>query len=664
MATIAHSGQVYRPDIDGLRAIAVLGVVIYHAFPKSIPGGFVGVDVFFVISGFLITSILMREMQIGQFSFIDFYARRARRIFPALVITCLLTTLLGWFLLVGDEYRQLGSELGFGAAFLANFNYYSSTGYFDRGEDSKYLLHLWSLAVEEQYYVFWPVLLYLLHRSKISIATSLATLLVASFLANIYFTSTDSALAFYMPFTRLWELGTGSLLACLSMQKLAIFDVPKHGSLALSLIGITLITFAFFAFDKTSDFPGWRAAVPVLGTALVIASPPNLGFNRILSNRWLVALGLISFPVYLLHWPLLTFAKTIAILKPSVSMRLLVVAVSVVGAIAIYRFVERPLRQSNRLRVAAATQAMLLMAIGFGGFLIFQQAGFPSRWAAKFGPDVAAYKVSQHTLKDPDNKCKDKNISISAECKSTLPLKETDVALIGDSHAGALYEALSIEMQKDEIQLAWFGGSACPYLIDLERDKVCGDDAEKLFDDIDKLESIKTVILASRWSLYATNLWFGSAEESEKRHEISAPSNSALVLPEEILFQSLNKSVAQLLAANKSVVLLLNVPELGIDPSRCVARPFRSTPIACVVKRVDFESRSKPMGKIVKKLKEIYPEIVVFDPSNLLCNETECHGRDQGGYLYRDDDHVSFYGASKIASAVVLELKKIQNLKK
>jgi peptidoglycan/LPS O-acetylase OafA/YrhL len=660
MANNTHSGQVYRPDIDGLRAVAVLGVIVFHAFPKTIPGGFVGVDVFFVISGFLITSIILREMREGSFSFLNFYARRIRRIFPALVVTFIITAVLGWFLLVADEYSALGSEMTYGAAFLANINYYMSTGYFDRGDDSKYLLHLWSLAVEEQYYLLWPLILYVLHRLKISISMSLIILCALSFGANLYATSKDMSLAFYMPFTRFWELMVGALLVNFRLpQQLLTVRHSKMVGTVISASGLVCILIAFFAFDRTSVFPGWRAAVPVVGAALVIASPESAVFNRILANRMMVALGLVSYPIYLLHWPLLTFAKTVAILKPGTSVRLTVLAASLFGAIAIYRFVELPLRQVKNLHRVALSSAVVLLAIGLSGLGILTTQGFPARWAATFGPDVAAYKLSQQQPGHGADSCGALPVFEHVECKSSAPLIATDVVMIGDSHAGALFPKLRDEMLRDGKQLAWLGGSACPFLLDIERDNKCGDDPQKIFDLLARQDRIETVILASRWPLYATNRGFGAAEENDKHFEVSAPSDLGLTDPETILVNALNQSISALEKSQKKVVLYLNVPELGIDPSRCVSRPLRTVPATCSVPRRAFLERTAAVRAIILKLQSAHPQLIVFDPSPVLCTDLTCDGRRDGVFLYSDDDHVSLFGSSLVAASFMTTLKKL-----
>jgi peptidoglycan/LPS O-acetylase OafA/YrhL len=311
--------QTYRPDIDGLRALAVLVVVGFHAFPNWIQAGYIGVDVFFVISGFLISTIIFDNLNCQNFSFIKFYSRRIRRIFPALLLVLAASFVFGWISLLADEYKQLGKHIAGGAGFVSNFLFWRESSYFDNAADTKPLLHLWSLGIEEQFYIFWPLLLWLAWKCKINLLALILVLAIISFGLNIDIVRSDATAAFYSPLTRFWELLVGSVLAYLKFFKHrnAIFVNINDAQMrylhnAQSIIGLTCIVLGMLFLKKDAVFPGWWALLPVGGAALIISAGSQAYLNRIVfSNRILVWFGVISFPLYLWHWPILSFARII-----------------------------------------------------------------------------------------------------------------------------------------------------------------------------------------------------------------------------------------------------------------------------------------------------------------------------------------------------------------
>src|SRR3981189_577898 len=259
----------YRPDIDGLRAIAVMLVVNFHAFPEAMPGGFIGVDIFFVISGFLITGIIVRELDQQRFSLLGFYARRIRRIFPALIVVLCATLVLGWLWMLPAAYAQLGSDVFASAAFFANIALLLQSGYFDAESAKKPLLHLWSLGIEEQFYLFWPLILMLAARMRRRIVVVASILGVASFVLNVALIGSNPVAAFYLPITRAFELLVGAVLACRWDR------VSQNGTAGnwRAWVGIVLIAAAAIVIDSHRAFPGWWALLPVAGTALLLSAP-------------------------------------------------------------------------------------------------------------------------------------------------------------------------------------------------------------------------------------------------------------------------------------------------------------------------------------------------------------------------------------------------------
>jgi peptidoglycan/LPS O-acetylase OafA/YrhL len=411
----AHlSHPKYRPDIDGLRAIAVIAVLAFHAFPNWVRGGFIGVDVFFVISGYLISIIIFDNLDKGTFSFTKFYARRIKRIFPALIIVLVACFTFGWFTLLTDEFKQLGKHIAAGAGFVSNFVLWDEAGYFDNSAETKPLLHLWSLGIEEQFYIVWPLLLWLAWKNKFNLLKITILLAVISFALNVKGIKQDAVATFYSPHTRFWELLCGSILAWFTLYKKSTYQnifIKLDGFLALviyrdkkkadgkslanvtSFIGLLLLLYGFWQINKELSFPGKWALIPVLGAVLIIMAGSKAWVNRtILSNRIMVWFGLISFPLYLWHWPLLSFARIIEGEVPSRNLRIALVILSIALAWLTYRFIERPVRfgnYKNRLKIILLCSCALIT--GFLGFcvdkfdfsksrpyenLLFQRKGF------------------------------------------------------------------------------------------------------------------------------------------------------------------------------------------------------------------------------------------------------------------------------------------------
>ena len=375
----------YRPDIDGLRGLAVIAVVAFHAFPALAPGGFVGVDVFFVISGFLITRIIVDGLRDGTFTFAGFYARRIRRIFPALAIVLAMAFAAGWFLLHADALQRLGNHVAAGALFLSNFVLWRESGYFDAAGETKPLLHLWSLGIEEQFYLAWPLMLYAAWRWRLSLGWCTAALAAASFLLNLYQTRIDLVGPFYSPFTRLWELLVGASLVFAIPAPRAVAsaaDTPDRAwpwPNARAVCGLTLIVLAAFALDRTSVFPRWLALLPTIGAALVLSAGPAWLNRSLLSWPPLVGAGLISYPLYLWHWPLLSFARIAMGDTPPAGVRVALVLVGVMLAWLTFTWLETPVRFGRASRHAAPALVASMAVILVAGVLTDRTGGWPER---------------------------------------------------------------------------------------------------------------------------------------------------------------------------------------------------------------------------------------------------------------------------------------------
>lgn len=517
MISSVHS--VYRSDVDGLRAIAVLFVIAYHASIRFAPGGFVGVDVFFVISGFLISSIVFRGFQEDRFSFIDFYSRRVRRIFPALAVVLLATWLLGWFLLQPQEYVLLGKHIAAGSIFASNILLWKESGYFDAIATSKPLLHLWSLGVEEQFYLFWPLCLFLFLRTRTKTLILIGSALGISFAINIWGITSYPAAIFYLPFSRFWELMIGATLAYFSLyhhlvlksyQSRLAFRLRgmevKFGELGGG-IGLLLILLSAFGLSE-KDFPGWLALGPTIGAALLILAGAESWVNQaVLSNRLLVAIGRISYPLYLWHWPLMVFARFITPPGHN-SMRF----IALVGAISLafalsyvtYLYIEKPLRYGfvgmARYVVAGLSGSMgLLLLVGC-------MTVISGGWSVRYPEEVRKLLDynDNYAEKFRNGRCllSGNEQDFAAECTGVArDFPNQPLLLIwGDSHGAMLYEAINQVAQSKGTSVAQFTSSSCPPFLNFDKAKrpLCRHLNDVIFQQIQQLRP-ETVILAHDW---------------------------------------------------------------------------------------------------------------------------------------------------------------------
>ncbi len=491
----------YRPDIDGLRAIAVLLVLNFHAFPDAVPGGFIGVDVFFVISGFLITGIIARELELGRFSLIGFYNRRIRRIFPALIVVLGATLILGWFWMLPQAFAQLGSDAFASAAFLANIALLLQSGYFDLESAKKPLLHLWSLGIEEQFYLFWPLLLMLAARLRFSIFAVAAILGVGSFLLNVALIGSDPVATFYLPFTRAFELLAGAALAC-GWVKIDKAGAADHWRAS---IGVALIALAAFLLDSHRAFPGWWALLPVAGTALLLSTPAAWVNRVVLSSKPLVWIGLISYPLYLWHWPLLVFFGIIKFGPLTLLERELILVASMVLAWATYRFVEMPFRFGvpSRRKMFSLGAGMAMVAAA--GMVVVWGRGFDSR----LPPEIRAMaSVPTESFKWRFHECL---LDLSREMSFADSCVERDrrplVLIWGDSTAGALLPGLRKAQETRGFGIAQLTSSSCiPALnADIVSTPNCRAMNDKVFSLVRQIKP-DIVLLHGTWEKHLDNV--------------------------------------------------------------------------------------------------------------------------------------------------------------
>ena len=492
----------------------MLSVVAFHAFPAWIKGGFIGVDVFFVISGFLISTIIFENLDRGTFGFADFYARRIKRIFPALLIVLIASYAFGWFALLADEYKQLGKHIAAGAGFVSNFVLWSEAGYFDSSAVTKPLLHLWSLGIEEQFYIVWPFILWLAWKRNFNLLTLTILVGLVSFYLNLNGIKKDAVATFYSPQTRFWELLSGSIIAWFALYKENAFADYKlridrwlakvvyreaedaDGKTlidAVSFLGALLLAYGFWRITKDVNFPDKWAVIPVLGAILIIVAGPEAWINRtILSNKFAVWFGLISFPLYLWHWPLLSFARIVESEVPSHNIRIAAVFFSILLSWLTYKLVERPIRLGKGGKYTVLALVVIMTIVGYIGYNTYGRNGLSFRlkdreafneyfensipewkFATKHGImedyrqdcnfyDLEAYRNSNATVTPVST------IDFSCYIKDKSKLHQ--LLVWGDSHAQHLYYGLNKNLPNDW-QILQVASSGCvPAIVDKDSD--------------------------------------------------------------------------------------------------------------------------------------------------------------------------------------------------
>lgn len=500
--------QNYRPDIDGLRAFAVLLVLFYHVFPNSIRGGFIGVDIFFVISGYLISGIILNALNKNRFSFKDFFYRRIKRIFPVLLFVLLTSYILGWFFLMPKEFRELNKHILGGIGFVANFTLWQDSGYFDSLPELKPLMHLWSLGIEEQFYLVWPLGLFLFWKFQSKYFLFFAFAIILSFFSNIFLIKVYPEAVFYFPTTRFWELMIGSLLALFSLKK--PIQLTKTKENILSFLGFFLILFATAKLDKHSSFPGWWAMLPTLGAGFIILGKNAWLNTKILSNKLVVWIGLISYPLYLWHWLIISFTYFVIGDLPYKLDRIGIIVISFFLAWVSFRFVESPIRHGKNSGKIVLSLTSISFIIGIISLVSFKLNGIPERMENKIAnmppelremlnPDFGGF-IANNWREHICFLSKGENEEIfKTECvdNSHKPL----VFIWGDSHAAALYSGFKLYQDKRAFGIAQYTASACPPILNWvgNINKLCNEINNYVIKRIGEIKP-DIVILHASWS--------------------------------------------------------------------------------------------------------------------------------------------------------------------
>lgn len=606
----------YRRDIDGLRAVAILPVLFYHAGLGLFPGGYVGVDVFFVISGFLITGIIAREVDAGRFSILGFYERRARRILPALMVMLAFVLCVAAYAYFPGDFAKLPQSALMTTLFVSNVGFFLETGYFAGSAETMPLLHTWSLAVEEQFYLGFPILLILITRFMPARRTAILVAIAAlSFALAVATQASGSGFAFYLLPPRAWELFIGALLAVAAFPPIR----PRWLREGVALAGLAAIAYAALSFDKTTVFPGVNALFPVLGAAALILCAPGTLVGRLLETAPMVGIGLISYSLYLWHWPLIVFTEYMTDTRLMGWVSVAVIAASFAAAYLSWRWVERPFRSAaifDRRRVFRWTAASMALAC-VASLVLMMTNG----WPARFSPETLRMEAARNDISPVRSLCITDQIG-GAHPECTLGARVAPTTILwGDSHGVELAWAISENMaQRGEALIQRTRGS-CPPMLGYGT-AGCIAFNKAVLATIKADPNLKTVILAGFWVDPAYSLG-----ENPQR---------------------LDATIRALRRLNRKVVLIGAVPQQPFDVPRHLARLMqRGDPTEGVgVSRAKFDERDG-------WLRTYYPRwralgVHIWEPSDTLCDARYCAVIRGGVPLHFDKHHLSLAGARLI----------------
>lgn len=631
----------YRSEIDGLRAVAVLPVVFFHAGFEPFAGGFIGVDVFFVISGYLITNLILAELACGEFSLLRFYERRARRILPALYLVIIVSLPIAWLTLPPNSMKNFSQSVAAITLFSSNFLFWIEQGYFDAASELKPLLHTWSLAVEEQFYFFYPlILVFLWRRLRSKFEGVLALALLLSFAIAQWYVHRSPLAAFYLLPTRAWELLIGALV-CIYLLKVKRHQFARATNEIGGTFGLLLIFFSIVAYNRQTPFPGVFALTPTLGTALVIifATQQTLT-GRLLSYKPLVGLGLISYSFYLWHQPLFVFARHMSLEEPDLGLMLALVLLAFFFAYLTWRFVEVPFRRRDFLK------RKLIFQLALAGCISFLLLG------------VYGHLTEGFPTKEPlrDSKLTDQNFIV-----------------IGDSHGGHLVSGISSTTTGEVLSRTSMG---CIPFRNVDRydsrfkPGECARQVNQFLDEVILENPDAIVVLSSMGPVYLDGVPFNGKDSARVDGlGVELITDKSIKDRYKVYEIGLRQTLAELSAlSNPRVVFAVDVPELGIDfgcaniPKKRSIGNFDLGDVLdsqafykkCFVPRQEYDERVRAYKELVTSVVAEFPKVVLFDPSNFFCDREKCKGYDEVfGFLYRDFDHLSESGSRYFAESLV-----------
>ncbi len=645
---IVNHSLKYNPSIDGLRGIAISLVFLFHIWPEYFSFGYVGVDIFFVLSGYLITQIIYTKLEQKSFSLKEFYRNRIRRIFPALIVVLSTTLIIGYLFMFPSELEQLGRHIKSSAFFYENFRLIGEVGYWDESAALKPLLHFWSLAIEEQFYIFWPLVLMLLYKIRINIVLTLSILFLILFTIPLI-TEIDK---FYHTLSRAWELALGGLVFIISYKYKSIFEILNKYKI---LIYIGFFISIAISYNNTS-FSTYKTFIIVFFSALLILSLSHDKSKTIFSNNILVFIGLISFPLYLWHYVLISFSHIFGF-EIDVIIGLSLIFLSILLSYLTYRYVEIYSRAKNSY-VFVFSLFIIVLALGFLGSYISKKDGLPNRSHLESNE-----KFEKQFIRTPAQN--DLGISLLTKVLGYKPIndyiKSTSddmtkkyILVIGDSHAHTSYHGFSEQFKKYGYETILLSNSSCPPYLGGAMGKtiselnICKEKIENIYKLLNTNLNIEKVILTTRMG-YMYDMGFGEIDGGNKPYNYHFES-----------FFEYNKNYSQkqtffdvventfiYFNSNKKMKFyyLMENPELGFSPKNCMIRPFDLFTNNCSLPLDSYLNRAGEYREFTYKLSQKYRNINILDPKDMYCDDKYCYAIKDGKMLYADDDHHSVDGS-------------------
>jgi peptidoglycan/LPS O-acetylase OafA/YrhL len=646
--------KVYRPDIDGIRAIAVTAVVLFHYFPTWVKGGFVGVDIFFVLSGYLITQVICSEMDKKKFSLVEFYSRRIRRILPAMLACIAVTVLVGYSILLKNEFAYLIKSVLYALTFVPNFQYWMESGYFDTEAESKPLLNFWSLGVEEQYYFVWPLILMAFVKSAAdkktgAIAVALV-LAITSFSLCLYLSVTAPNAAFYLPQSRAWELMAGGILALTNINKPAELRRSDSFGRLSPVIGLGIIIYSIFNFSSATPFPSYYAGLPVCGTLLLLRSDNSI-IARLLSKRVFVLVGRVSYSWYLWHWPILSFAVISNGGPLNRYTKIYLIGFSFLIALVSYRFIERPFRTGSLVGhghkyIIFATSAVLAIVVSV------DLAGFGPRQS---NPNIEVALAAASDKEFPEDTKVFKTAAINGVKYMHLDTKGQKVTVfIGDSHVQHLAPRLKFlaESYKDKMNtvlIAASGGCApIPNVYGGGNEPSCSTTRRAAF-ELASSDTVDVVVIAACWNCYFIHQKIPDAnigeldpfhyyyDDKKGRSSFRNGNGSDLALI------SLETTLRELKNKGKRVFLLTDNPYgEEIMPTHYLAGSRWGSPMTLALFNgiIDEPKGELEVDRIIKEISSLSGATLI-DLRAEFCSEGKCRIKSKDGqFIFQDRNHI------------------------
>jgi len=648
----------YRKDVDGLRAVAVLPVILYHAGISVFSGGYVGVDIFFVISGYLITGIISAEIAEGTFTVSNFYVRRIKRIFPALYFMILVSVILSGFLLLPEHFRNFGKSVIATVFFSSNFFFWKQSGYFDAAAETKPLLHTWSLGVEEQFYIIFPLFLLWLYKNRKNTKFAVTAVFAVSLALSIFLTYRKPEMSFYLLPTRAWELMLGAMLS------LGVFKRVENRFTAdaLSLLGAFMIAASVAFFNTATPFPGYSALLPCVGAALIIYAGEGSILGRLLSFRPLVFIGLLSYALYLWHWVFFSFRNYYKNITGDAFFmdNLFIIAITFFFAIVSYYFVEHPVRKKkfhvpSKLFKASAAVMLLFTAMGT---VIYKTDGMPFRMpeSVNFVTDVkeSRYRSTDCYYRDP------MKADIDNLCRMGDKKNKPTFIVWGDSHALSLTDGMDKYAHINGVTGVFAGKSACPplRLVRILINDVptnCRQFNDIIFKDVAADKNMKNIFLVGRWEVYSGKPTLGNDAGSEMTLDDGITKNVIEHDNLKVFEESLVRTIGSLERAGKNVYFVMDVPEVPYDVPSEMGKieyfkhifPALTSFVTSALPYSHYQERNELVFQVLEKVKA-KTNVKVVNIQDILCKDGECKLTEGGKSLYADDDHLSVFGSEYV----------------